>query len=345
MNLSDLLHWIRHHKSAAVGLVLVVAACLSLLRLAHRLHHLPPRARPAAAAAAASDAASATGGTGGLTSPAAPGTEQNGRTARMRSEFENATDYFAFIQQAIGRPAEGGKFYALLAWKRCNDLGRRPAAGSLIVGNEAFHDGAAALIEDIEKRCIGVLDTWPGVQALYDLAMQQRGGKDLLVPENGRGIVTPAGRGTANADIDAALHTGDRWAEAEALENNAHFLDVGNSAGDDGVDRQLHEWSAEIVACELVGDCHGGVQAALHCVDTGDCVHDVATSCAPRCPTLTAPCSTRWWRACASAWGWRPASPTRVSSRPAVPPRTRAWCWAGWCRRRRPSHRRWPTGR
>ncbi len=94
------------------------------------------------------------------------------------------------------------------------------------------------------------------------------------MPENGRGIVTPAGRNTANADIDAALRTGDRWAAAEALQDNADFIDAGNSAGDDGVDRQLHEWGAEIVACELVGNCRGGLQASLHCVGTGDCVHD-----------------------------------------------------------------------
>ena len=81
-------------------------------------------------------------------------------------------------------------------------------------------------------------------------------------------------RDTASVDIDAAIQTADRWAEAEALQNNADFLDVGNSAGDDGVDRQLHEWGAEIVACELIGTCRGGIEVSLHCVATGDCAHD-----------------------------------------------------------------------
>ncbi len=274
MSVSDFLYWVRNHKSSAAGLVLVVAGCLALVLLARRVHHLQPRARPVAAAAAASVAPSAAGGGAGLTPAGAQGTEQNTRTARMRTEFENAPDYRAFIEQAIGRPPEGGKFYALLAWKRCNDLGGHQGRASLIVGDEAFHDGAAALVGDIEKRCTGVLEKYPAIQPLYDLAMQQRGGKDFLMPEGGRGIVSPAGRDTANADIDAALRTGDRWAAAEALANNADFVDVGNSAGDDGLDRQLHEWSAEIVACELVGNCRGGVQASLHCVGTGDCVHD-----------------------------------------------------------------------
>jgi hypothetical protein len=275
MNFSDFLAWVRDHKSSAAGLVLVVAGCLALVGLARRVHHLQPRPRPAAsaAAAAASDAAS-TGAAGVLAPSGAQGTEQNARSARMRGEFESATDYLAFIQQAIGRPQEGGKFYALLAWKRCNDLGQHAASVPLATGDVAFHDGAAALVADLAKACTGVLDKYPAVQPLYDLAVAQRGGKDFLLPANGRGIVAPAGRGTANEDIDAALKTADRWAAAEALENNADFLDVGNSAGDDGVDRQLHEWSAEIVACELVGNCRGGVQAALHCVSTGDCAHD-----------------------------------------------------------------------
>ncbi len=275
MNASDFLYWVRNHKSSAAGLALVVAGCLALVLLARRAHHLQPRARPiAAAAVAASGAPSPGGSAAGLTPSDARGTEQNTRSARMRTEFENAPDYLAFIEQAIGRPQEGGKFYALLAWKRCNDLRGHQGSASVIAGNDAFHDGAAALIEDIEKRCAGVLEKYPAIQPLYDLAMQQRGGKDFLVPEGGRGIVLPAGRDTAKPDIDAALRTGDRWAAAEALENNADFIDVGNSAGDDGVDRQLHEWSAEIVACELVGNCRGGVQASLHCVGTGDCVHD-----------------------------------------------------------------------
>lgn len=274
MSARDFLYWVRDHKSSAAGLVLVVAGCLALVALARRVHHLQPRARPvAAAASAASDAPSSAGAAAALTPAHTQDTEQDARTARMRGEFENAADYLAFVEQAIGRPQEGGKFYALLAWKRCSALAGHADRASLIAGDDAFHDTAAAFIADLGKRCTGVLDTYPAVQSLYDLALRQRGGKDFLVPENGRGIVAPAARDSADADIDAALRTGDRWAAAEALENNADFVDVGNSTGDDGVNRQLHEWSAQIVACELVGNCRGGMQAALHCVVTGDCVH------------------------------------------------------------------------
>jgi hypothetical protein len=275
VNPADVLHWIRSHKASTAGLVLVVLGCIALVALSRRVHHLQPKtAAVASVLPVDAGAAAATGNGNGLTPSGQQGTEQNARSAKMRSEFENATDYLAFIQQAMSRPQEGGKFYALLAWKRCNDLTRHKGAVPMMAGNESFHDGAAALIEDIEKRCTGVLETYASIQALYDVVMEQRGGKDFLLPANGRGIVAPTGRGTASADIDAALKTGDRWAAAEALENNADFVDVGNAAGDDGVDRQFHEWGAEIVACELVGSCRGGVQASLHCVGTGDCAHD-----------------------------------------------------------------------
>jgi hypothetical protein len=275
MNAADVVYWARNHKASTAGLVLVVAGCIALVGLSRRAHHLHPKVA-AVASVAASDAATAaaSGGGNGLTPSGQQGTEQNARSTKMRSEFENATDYLAFIGQAMSRPQEGGKFYALLAWKRCNDLTRHKGAAAERTGNDAFHDGAAALVEDIAKRCAGVLETYPSIQGLYDVVMEQRGGKDFLMPVNGRGIIAPTGRATANSDIDTALKTGDRWAAAEALENNADFVEVGNSAGDDGVDRQLHEWGAELVACELVGNCRGGVQASLHCVGTGDCVHE-----------------------------------------------------------------------
>jgi len=272
--MTKLLLWIRGHKSSVAGILLVVAGCIALLMLSRKVHHLSPRRPAAAVAVAGASAATGAGAANGLTPSETAGTEQSARSARMRSEFETATSYLDFIGRAISRPQEGGKFYAMLAWKRCSDLTQHAGVAATHTGNDAFHEGALALVQDIEKRCTGVLETYPDIVALYKVATEQRGGRDFLMPENGRGIVTPASRQNANADIDAALRTGDRWAAAEALQNNADFLDVGNSAGDDGVDRQLHEWAAETVACELVSSCRGGVEVSLHCVGTGDCVHD-----------------------------------------------------------------------
>ncbi len=266
--MKQLLCWIRDHKLSTAGLVLVILGCVALVNLSRRVHHLKPRAMVAASVAV-------TPGEDVNPAPSVqPATEPGARSSRLRSEFEDGGTYLDFIQRALGRPQEGGQFYALLAWRRCSDLRELRAVATVPGGNDAFRDGAAALVEDIARRCTGVLETYPDAQALYKLAMEQRGGRDVLLPPEGRGLVAPAARITANADLDAALKTGDRRAAAEALRDNAGFLDLGNSTGDDGADRQLRQWSAEIVACELVGDCRGGLEASLHCVNTGDCAHD-----------------------------------------------------------------------
>ncbi len=273
MSVRDVLLWVRDHKASTAGLVLVVAGCIALVGLSRRVHHLKPRTVAASAAAPASGAEP--GDDVGKPTPSEhAGTEQNARSTKMRGEFENATRYLDFIQQAMSRPQEGGKFYALLAWKRCDDLTRHLGAAPEHTGDDRFHDAAVAQVEDIQKRCSGVLEAWPSVDALYKVVMEQRGGRDFLLPASGRGIVVPTARQTADGDIDAALKTGDRWAAAQALRDNVDFLDVGNSTGDDGADRRLRELSAEIVACELVGTCRGGIEAALHCAGTGDCAHD-----------------------------------------------------------------------
>jgi hypothetical protein len=271
----EVLQWMRGHKASTAGLVLVVAGCLALASLSKRVHHLKPRA---AATLSVATPASGAGDADATPAPSAQaaqaGAGRGARSARMRGEFESAARYVDFIQSAPSRPQEGGKFYALLAWKRCNELARHQGIVVATAGSDAFHDRAVARVQEMEGRCTGVLATWPGIDALYGIVVEQRGGRDALLPAAGRGLVAPAGRATADADLDAALSTGDRWAAAEALQDNAGWLDVGNPSGDEGVDRRLREWGAEIVACELTGTCRGGVEASLHCLGSGDCAHD-----------------------------------------------------------------------
>ena len=274
MSLRDVLSWISDHKTSTAGLVLVVAGTCALVSLSRRVHHLQLKPAAASSPSVRAAAAPASADASAVTASEVAGAEQDTRTARMRGEFENAPDYLAFIQQAMSRPQDGGKFYALLAWRRCSDIDAHKEAADTLPGGDAFHVRALALVQETQRRCTGVLATYADIQALYTVATQQRGGADALMPASGRGIAVPSGRDTANADIDAALRTGDRWAQARALKDNADFLDVGNRTGDDGGDRQLREWGAEIVACELVGDCRGGIEASLHCVASGDCLHD-----------------------------------------------------------------------
>ena len=261
--MKQLLLWIRAHKLSTAGLVLVVLGCVALVSLSRRVHHLKPR--PALAASAAGVAAA--GSRQDAVEPPAP-------AAALRAQFETAASYLDFIGQALQRPQEGGGFYALLARRRCERLGRPAGAAGEPTGSAAFHDAAVARVADLQKRCAGVIDTYPDAAALYGRALERGGAGDPLLPAGGRGLAAPAMRATADADLDAALQTGDPWAAAEILRANAGLLDAGNSTGDAAVDRRLREWACQVVACELVDACRPGIEASLHCVDTGECTQD-----------------------------------------------------------------------
>ncbi len=256
--MKQVLVWIRDHKLSTAGLVLVILGCLALHNLSQRVHHLKPRtARVAPVTPSASV----------LAPPAA---EALVHPAPMRSDFEEAADYAGFIRQALGRPQDGGQFYALLAWKRCDEVARHRPVDAAHTGSDAFHDAALARVADLDKRCAGVLEAWPDAAAVIKAAPAQPGG----LPPDGRGLAAPAARVAADADLDAALKSGDRLAAAEVLRADAGVLDVGNSTGDAAADRQLRQAAGEIVACELAGDCVRGVEASLHCASTGDCAHE-----------------------------------------------------------------------
>jgi hypothetical protein len=260
----QLLGWIRDHKLSTAGLVLVILGCVALSSLSRRVHHLKPRMAVAAPAAPSASGVVA----------AQAAAEPPERPARMRDEFEGASSYADFIRQALARPEEGGQFYALLAWKRCNELARHGAIASAHTGSDAFHDAAIALVADLDKRCAGVLEATPDTPSQVKSALAQPGRRDVLLPPDGRGFVAPATRATADADLDAALKSGNRVAAAEVLRADAAWLDAGNSTGDPAADRQLRDWAGEIVACELAGTCRGGVEARLHCASSGDCTHE-----------------------------------------------------------------------
>jgi hypothetical protein len=258
----QLLLWIRGHKLSTAGLVLVILGCVALVNLSRRVHHLKPR--PALAASAADAAAAAS--RQDVAEPPAP-------SVALRAQFETAASYLDFIGQALQRPQEGGGFYALLARRRCERLQRTAGAAGEPTGSAAFHDAARARVADLRERCAGVIDAYPDAAALYGRALE-RGAGDPLLPPGGRGFAAPATRAMADADLDAALKTGDPWAAAETLRANAGLLDAGNSTGDAAVDRQLREWAGQVVACELVDACRLGIEASLHCVNTGDCTQE-----------------------------------------------------------------------
>ncbi|MEP6504402.1 MAG: hypothetical protein ABJD97_13785 [Betaproteobacteria bacterium] len=253
------LDWLRGHKATAVALVLVLVASVALAVTAWRAHHLPTTTIVSSGEAALAGPAATT------TAPP-PSGGGGARSARMRAEFEGATDYLAFIQSAMSRPQEGGKFYALLAWRRCDDGGDDKA---LTFSHATGEADLAAAPADLGKRCANVKAQYPDLQMLYRTVTELRGGRDALLPEGGRGFVAPATRETAQADVDGAIRSGDRYAIAFALKANARFLDVGAAPADG-----LQGHAGDVLACKGDGSCKEAVDAAQRCVDAGDCAHE-----------------------------------------------------------------------
>lgn len=85
----------------------------------------------------------------------------------MRKRFEDAPNYAAFIHDSMQRPTEGGRFYAMLAHHRCNDMGligMYEGAGlehTLSAAEAAQRERALKIIGDIKQRCSGVKTQFP----------------------------------------------------------------------------------------------------------------------------------------------------------------------------------------
>jgi hypothetical protein len=246
--MSAVLEWVGANRARAASLAFLAALVVLLGLLFWRAHKL--RLPPAAAVAVPVPSAPV------AVLPANPAPGQ--RTARLRAEFDAAPDYLAFIQGALARPQEGGKFYAMLAWERCD----------------------AAHGDEIEKRCTGVKMQYPDLQTLYRVATELRGGRDALLPEGGRGFVAPATRETAQADVDAAIRSGDRYAIAHALNANRSFLDLPGAAaaGSAGAPASAVDIvepagtadTSEGAACGPAG-CGDAMDAVLRCAAAGTC--------------------------------------------------------------------------
>ena len=176
-------------------------------KLSQRVHHLR-RAQPSAAARAHGAAAPRRA----AMRPAAPASPGRARPAPSdrahgqdaRRVRERAPAICDFIQQAMGRPQEGGKFYALLAWKRCDELGRHAAVAAAHTGNDAFHDGALALVADSRSAAPACSTPSPTLRRCTTLALRSAAASDFLMPPGAAASSRPRRARQPRLDLDAA---------------------------------------------------------------------------------------------------------------------------------------------
>jgi len=191
---------------------------------------------------------------------------------QMRARFDSATGYAAFIQDAMQRPDEGGRFYALLAYQRCREFAALSAAPVLRGAPEAVA-AARTIVAGLAQRCHGVMEQFPNEQLLTGALLHSNARRpDALLIE--RGTLRPATREASESDIARALATRDPYLIAATMNANLDFIaDQLGPEFRNGQEQALLYQAMAAASCEIARDCKGNYQLALFCAAGEPCLH------------------------------------------------------------------------
>lgn len=203
----------------------------------------------------------------GAAQPPAPATQS------MQAQFESAGNYAAFIQDALQRPAEGGRFYALMAYLQCSEIAaiKLPAESA----SDARRASARNEVLARQQRCAGVPAQFPNLAVFLSAIKRSNsiGPADkLLLTRDGLGPASS--RELAMQDIERALASGAPYLVAATLELNVeHYADALSPAFARGENRELLYRAASAAACEIGGTCINNVLVLAQCAGAGNCEH------------------------------------------------------------------------
>lgn len=193
----------------------------------------------------------------------------------MRNRFEQAPNYAAFIQDAMQRPDEGGRFYALIAWHRCADVATaRVDTSAPLVGSVELRAKAGRIVDELQQRCNGVKAQFPDeLSFMRALKMANaRGQPDVLLIE--RGALTGTAPESADRDLARAIGSGDPYLLAATLEINVHnFASKIDPRYAHGNNLSVLNLASAAAACDIVGDCIEHRQVMMACHAAGQCAH------------------------------------------------------------------------
>jgi len=253
-------------------LVLVAAAVSIGLLLSHFLRRgdaadaasMPPPAQLPQASQGGTRIASAAAAPLWPTAPAP--------SAAMRARFESAGNYAAFIQDAMQRPSEGGRFYALMAFEKCREVAAL-AAAPVLEGKPDAVTSARKVVADLTQRCRGVMEQFPSEHSFTEaLRYSNARDPDALLIE--RGTLRPATREASESDIARALATQDPYFIAATMDANLDFVtDQLGPEFRNGQEQALLYQAMAVASCEIVGNCKGHYRLALFCAAGEPCLH------------------------------------------------------------------------
>jgi hypothetical protein len=191
---------------------------------------------------------------------------------RTRTRFRSSMAYAAFIQDAMQRPDEGGRFYALLAYRRCREAAAIPA-GAVLDGRPEAIAVAQQTFGALKQRCNGVLDQFPNERDLIAALMHSNArNPDALLIE--RGSVKPSTKEQSRNDIRRAFDTHDPYLIAATLDANIDFIaDHLGPEFSNGREQALLYLAMAGARCEIIGECQDNYLLALSCAGGEKCIH------------------------------------------------------------------------
>lgn len=192
-------------------------------------------------------------------------------SAGIRKQFEESSNYAAFIHGSMQRPEEGGRFYALIAFNRCAEISTINAARPEAKPS-AEQAKAAGIIDALKAKCSGVKDYFPDELGFLRVlkSANSKGVPDALLVE--RGVFAPPSRELAAHDVRRAIESGDPYLIAATLDLNIDFLAeklIPEFAN--GNERLVLYLASAAAACEIVGNCNNHYRAIAACLEGAAC--------------------------------------------------------------------------
>ncbi len=191
---------------------------------------------------------------------------------QMRRQFETTQNYAAFIQDAMQRPAEGGRFYAAIANARCMAITPlRLDTSAVLKGDVA--ERARRYVEDLHRRCNGVqVDQNSQVTFLRTLSYSNSKAPDALM----------LGKSDLREAVDAeeikaqlihARQSGDPYLMGLRLDQYAESFapTIDPAYAGQSAPPEVLRAATLAAMCELIGDCVDNLQLYQQCYLDGVC--------------------------------------------------------------------------
>lgn len=207
--------------------------------------------------------------------PPQDGAVRTNAAAVMRAKFESASNYAAFIHDAMQRPEEGGRFYALLAYHRCEDIsavGTNVASVPASSGNTTTKETARKVIEELKQRCAGVRAQYPDELTFMRNIRNSnaKGQADILLIA--RGALIPTNKESIAGELRHAYESNDPYLIAATLDINIdHYAEKIDKEYSNGQNRPVLYMASAAASCEIVGDCQGNFHVMAPCLTAGKC--------------------------------------------------------------------------